>query len=272
MFGDREPQRLYGAEITDTGFSFAIKLKLFELILSDLNEACKQKLLTIKKSIIGNFVVFNLDLPLITYPNKYKRRADLKALNICVDKINFLLELFNLYLFKNLADDFYLSDKPQLISLGTGSQPSDYPFIFVLHTNFSPTAIDLISKENFLVNSFQECEAIVFDRYLRLFEPRSREYKKALSRPKAFEGISIEKDKKNKNYYATDVYIRFNNLVPYFKVPGICACLSAPPDSFKKNGQLRSHNIFSSLELITMLTAVIVFWNKVLELPHQKIS
>jgi hypothetical protein len=59
--------------------------------------------------------------------------------------------------------------------------------------------------------------------------------------------------------------------VPQFSVPGNCACLGENPDTFSYSRGMYSHNLDSTLQQMTMLTAVVTFWNDVLKPLQEEI-
>jgi hypothetical protein len=78
----------------------------------------------------------------------------------------------------------------------------------------------------------------------------------------------FEKETKNKSIFYSGMFgvvakVRDSG-VPHFSVPGNCACLGENPDTFSYSRGIDSHNLDSTLQQMTMLVAVVTFWNKVL--------
>ncbi len=250
---DTRPRRMWGAEITDTGFNFVIKEALYNYFLeSDKFKENQFDLSQMTKEIIGEVVVFNITLPLINYPNLRRDKLNHKALNRCVKQISFLLNLLNQEFEDSFDNCFYFNNELQLVTIETGCAVDSYLGYFHIGASFSREARTLLKEKTISNSDFPDLEEITYKRYLRLSENRKREYERAITHLRNAGG----------DVYS--IHVGISDGVPYFKVPGSCACLGAPSDQFILDGNLHDHNMDHSLQIITMLTALICFWNNVL--------
>ena len=249
---DTRTRKIWGAEISATGFNIVIKKALYNYILeSDKFKESHFDLTQIKKNIIGEIVVFYITLPLINYPNRRRDKLNHKALNECVKQIRLLLNLLNQEFEDNFDDSFYLNDEPQLIMIDITSFQGYTHGNFYIGANFSTEAIILLAEKTISNSDFPELEEITYERYLRLFENKKRDYDRDMTHLR------------NAGSEVFSIHVGISGGVPYFKVPGECA-LGAPPDEFANTGNIYGYNINNYIQFITMFTALICFWNNIL--------
>ncbi len=207
-----------------------------------------------------DFVVLSFPLPFITYPNYSHKKLNWKALNVTAERLGIFFEL--LYLYINFEADtvkkaYMNQEHPQLLSINVGFHQADgkqYPYI---GTHFSPKARALL-QEIPKSTDFSEVLKTTYEQHLSLIESNKREFRQ---HKKMFQ----KSDGNN-----TSLSIGFTGSVPIFTVPGSCACLGSDPDNFSETGTLIQHNIFSSLELITMILLLINFDHEILEPLYKK--
>lgn len=249
---DTRPRKIWGAEITATGFNFVIKKALYNYLLeSDKFKENHFDLSQIPKNIIEEVVVFNITLPLINYPNRRRDKLNFKALNKCVDQISLVLRLLNQEFEIQSDHNFYLGEDPQLMTISTSYSTNDIHNLFIISAGFSTGAYKLFDNDNIYDADFSECEKITFERYLRLSENEKSKYEKAISN---FE-VKSQTD--------CSIYNDPTDQKPRFKIPGKDICLGDPKEH-TYDGYLYDCNLESSLQVVTMLTALICFWNNVL--------
>lgn len=250
---DTRPRKVWGAEITATGFNFVISIGLYNYFLeSDKFRESHFELSQIPKKIIGEAVVFDITLPLITYPNRRRDKLNPKALNKCFGQISLLLGLLNQEFEINFENSFYFSNDPQLMTISTDHTNDNFHNLFKISAGFSTEAIKLFSNDAINDADFSECEKITFERHLRLTENEKRKYERAMG--------NLE----NKSLTDCSIYIGIIDQTPYFKIPGNNNCLGATREQYSDDGYLFEGEMETSLQIITMLTALIYFWNNIL--------
>lgn len=258
--GQRE---MYRVEVKESMFCFSVTKLLFEYWCSLFtNQEFLSGFLAIRREEGDSLVTFFVDLPVITYPNCLHKHLDRKALLLCVKKISLLLEIFN-WLFPkevefNNQDErrfsgLFISEDPQLVLIETSYIPERQWHACPIEVGYDDHICELLAKTFTKNTKILLCEEAAFTLYYSLSTERKRDFEKAKKEFEKYRGESM------------DFIVRVREMgVPQFIVPGNCACLGENPDSFKSDRGMSSHNLDTPLAQLTMLTAVVSFWNDVL--------
>lgn len=249
------PCEIYRIHISDDVIIFTVRDTLVDDILVKVTrKEVLDTFLAIDRTREGRAVYFSVKLPFITFPNYAHKGIDWKSLRECAEKISILLFLFNMYFDGKKSNEiFHMSKSPQLIVIATSYYKTEDMHACPMELGFCE-AIAVLLKETYKVETSIDAsvhEAMLV--YLKLTSKTKREF---------------EKEKKYfKNSYRgmLGVIARVRDSgVPHFSVPGNCACLGENPDTFSYSRGVYSHNLDSTLQQMTMLVAVVTFWNKVL--------
>ncbi len=257
------PFEMYRIEVKGSSLCFAITKSLFKHFCNSVTEkSFLDNFLALRREERDRLVTFFIDLPCITYPNYVHKSLDYAALSLCAKKISSLLGLFN-WIFPKKSDfkdksieeclEFFISKDPQLVCIETSySQGKDYHACPV-EVGYNNSICELLSKTYKEDTDFLKCEEVAFMMYQSLSTNRKRDFEKAKKEFDSYHGGF------------TDFKVRVRQSgTPHFIVPGNCACLGENPDNFKHNRGMFSHNLDTPLQQITLLTAIVSFWNDVL--------
>ncbi len=223
--------------------------------LKDVGSVTKEIFLSISYKEVTDVVVLSFPLPIITYPNYPHKKLNWEELNATTEKLAIFFELMYLYInFEEVAKGNHCINKehPQLLSINAGfscNENRQYPLI---EAHFSPKA-KILLNDILPFMDFGNILNMTYEQYLFLTESCNSEYKKQMR--------LFQKSGGGNNYLS----IILNGSVPIFTVPGSSTSLGSDPDKFAGDGILRSHNMDSSLQLITMILLLINFDHEVLE-------
>lgn len=249
------PFETYRIEMNGSAFCFVITKEFFEYICTMVTQVeVRTDFLAIRREEGDQLVTFFVDLPFITYPNYAHKSLDWEILRSCAEQISLLL-----YLFNHLSSEegnFFLTKDPQLLCVETTYRSDTNFHACALEVGYSEDICNLLSKKYIQDTVIHSCEESTFKMYYSLFSKRKREFEKAKKDFGKYRG----------GFMGITVKVRKGG-VPHFVVPGNCACLGANPDEFKYQRDMYSHNLDTSLQQMTMLAAIVSFWNDVLK-PH----
>lgn len=265
MFGyllEKNPPEIYRMDVVENAITLTIKSNLYKYIL----EYIKRKelindLLAIKRIEEGDHVIFLIDLPYISLPNLSHKKLDWDALGLCVEKMSILLYIVNFYFYEPLSEEFCLSKQPQLMIISSGYSKKREMHGCPLELGFCEhIAICLAKKYTKEIDCISSIERAA-DSYLRLSSVSKSEFEKER---KNFVSVSG-------GMFGITVKVRDCG-VPQFSVPGNCACLGENPETFRYSRDMFSHNLDSTLQQVTMIVAIITFWNDVLRPLYEENS
>jgi hypothetical protein len=265
MFGyvlKDNPCEIYRIHISENVIIFTVRDNLVDDIVEKVNrKEVIDTFLAIDRAREGKVVYFSVKLPIITFPNYAHKGIDWKSLGECAEKISTLLFLFNMYFDgKNSNEIFYLSNSPQLMIVSTGYSKTRDMHACPMELGFSEEIAQKLVKKYCKHTSIGTAVHEAMTTYLKLSTKTKREF---------------EKEIKNKSMFHSGMFgvvamVRDSG-VPQFSVPGNCACLGENPDTFSYSRGMYSHNLDSTLQQMTMLTAVVTFWNDVLKPLQEEI-
>lgn len=251
-----DPREIYRVNISENVIVFTVRRELVDDILVKVTrKELIDSLLAIARTEEGNIVDFSVTLPFITFPNYAHKGVDWEALGKCANEVRILFWLFNLYLSDDwFESSFKLSDMPQLMAIATQYSKDRDMHACPMEVGFSEKIAQLLKekfeKQTTVDVAINEGGSV----YLKLTEKTKRSFAK-------------EKKYLKRHYGGMSrvvAYVRDSG-VPQFSVPGNCACLGANPDSFQDERDMYSHNLDSTLQQMTMLVAVVTFWNEILK-------
>ncbi len=251
MFGyllRNEPAEIYRLNLSGEGF----EVKCSRTLLEDIfNNTRNEEMLTLLKGIDfredgQDCRIASITLPYINFPNLSHKKADWEAMTYATRQLGTLLEQMNCRL--EDCSRFSMSNQPQLIAFDCWCSEGAAP----IAVGFSPLARKLLVRHwkegGPLLNVQQKMTTC----HERLSATRKRD---------AFRVIKDSKRPFPKLFGNATAGIRKEEGTPSFTVPGNCACLGANPDRFKLDGDIDSHNMDTPLQLLTMMTGVVSFWN-----------
>lgn len=258
MFGyvlRNNPSEIYRINIFENVITFTVRDTLVEDILKKVTRKEMLDGFAAIESVKEEGVVyFSIKLPFITFPNYAHKGIDWKTLGVCAEKISLLLYLFNMYLDDRIHEElFCLSNNPQLMIIATGYSKTREIHACPMELGFSEDIAQRLAKKYQKGASIDEAVHTATLVYLKLSSITKRDFEKDKKRFESMDGGMF------------DVVVKVRDSgVPQFSVPGSCACLGENPDTFKYSRYMHSHNLDSTLQQMTMLVAVIIFWDKVL--------
>jgi hypothetical protein len=197
----------------------------------------------------GGLVTFSIPLPYITYPNLRHLKTNWEQMWEAGNTLGFLLNFINWLdpQETNLAG-LVLSKKPQLVLINCWSNKNTMGGSPV-EAGFSPEAKEIIMANWPKGTIFSEVQRKMIECHEQLSSPIKRVFDKNVSSA-------------NYSLYSNCVAAMQEGGVPYFSVPGNCACLGENSDSFKREGGISPHNMDNPLQLLTMFTGVVSLWNE----------
>lgn len=247
----------YRIEISDNGFLFIINEAFFSHIFGLLSKNERVSIFALERRHGEGLVTFPINLPFITFPNHAHKKIDWENLELSAGSMSELLWVFNGYLHEEETANkpFALSDDPQFMLIQTVVGRGEDKSACQIAAGFSEGSVKALEETYPRPVYFKDHVDTMYSLYLRLSESQKRKYKRS---------FLLSSNRYNQGFIGVSFLIREGG-VPQFQVPGDCACLGASPDYFKENWEITDHNVDSSLQLITMLTGVVLFWNEVLK-------
>lgn len=246
------PFETYRIEVKGSAFCFVITRAFFEYICTIVTRVeVRTDFLAIRREEGDRLVTFFVDLPFITYPNYAHKSLDRGILRSCAEQVSLLLYLFSH--FSPEEGSYFLSKDPQLLCVVTTYRSDTNFHACALEVGYSQDICKLLSKKYTQDTVIHSCEESAFNMYYSLSSKRKREFEKAEKDFGEYRG----------GFMGITVVVRKGG-VPHFVVPGNCACLGANPDEFKYQRDMYSHNLDTPLQQMTMLAAIVSFWNDVL--------
>ena len=237
--------QLYSALLADYGFEVKLSESLYKEIKARLNNSVRGLIETTPKTLLGGVMTFHYDLPFIDLKGGGKKQIGWEALNLQTERIGALFDMANFFFWKeHFQDGLALSADDQLLNIEVG-QRGDYSHIAV---GFSPLAVRLMSGLQGEIQIPDGAE-IAMTYYNRLSCKTKAEFDREMSRIST--GASYMS--------GATAYIRDskNKHVPQFSVPGNCACMGNNPDDYKYESVVTPHNMDTSLQVMSMLAAVV---------------
>ena len=250
------PSEIYRMDYSEGVISITIKKSLHNALLEKVTrEEFLSQLSFIERKEVNETVSFLIRFPFITFPNYAHKGIDWKVLGECSESISLLLWLLHLYFGNNdIEESFFLSDEPQLVLIGTGYSKERDMHACPMEVGFSETISQLLAKKYQTETHSKESAREAFLVYLKLSSRTKR----------AFDKEEKELGRYSAGMFGVTAYVRDSG-VPQFSVPGNCACLGENPDTFRYSRDMHSHNLDTTLQQMTMLVAVVTFWNKTLK-------
>lgn len=250
---ENEIPQIYLLNVSSSGIEVIITKSLYSNIFKKL-KVTKELFSNIKHKEINKSVILTFPLPFITYPNFSHKALNWEVLNMSANGLAFFLQLMYQYIdFEEVArGEYYLNQEyPQLLSINVGFIGDGClgPYI---EAHFSQKAKMLLSNLQPSMN-FGGILSKTYEQYLSLTESRNNEHKRQM---KLFQKSGGRE---------TFLSVTLNGPAPIFTVPGSCTSLGSDPEKFLENGMLLSHNMESSLQLITMILLLINFDHEILE-------
>jgi hypothetical protein len=249
------PCEIYRIHISEDVIIFTVRDTLVDDILVKVTrKEVIDTFLAINGTREGKAFYFSVKLPFITFPNYAHKGIDWKSLGECAEKISTLLFLFNMYFGAKKSNEiFHISKSPQLMLIGTSYSKTRDMHASPMELGFCEVIATLLKETYKVETSIDTAVHEAMLTYLKLSTKTKREF---------------EKETKNKSIFYSGMFgvvakVRDSG-VPHFSVPGNCACLGENPDTFSYSRGIDSHNLDSTLQQMTMLVAVVTFWNKVL--------
>lgn len=250
------PSEIYRMDYSDGILSITIKKSLYDAMLEKVTrEEFLSQLSFIERKEGDETLSFLIRLPFISFPNYAHKGINWEALGECSENMSLLLWLLHIYFGeKNLEESFFLSDEPQLVLIGTGYSRERDMHACPMEVGFSETISQLLAKKYQTETVIEESVREAFLVYLKLSSQTKRGFDKEIKQLVRYPG----------GMFDVTVKVRDSG-VPQFAVPGNCACLGENPDEFRYSRDMHSHNLDSTLQQMTMLVAVVNFWNKTLK-------
>lgn len=257
----KNPLEIYRITIDNDVISFTITKALFDALSTFVTRIeVRDRLFAIDRKEEGDVVSFLVTLPFITFPNFAHKGINWRVLGECSEKVSLLLWLINIYLEpKESSEPFFLSDKPQLMAVATSYSKEREMHACPMEVGFSESATILLNQKYQKVTSVDVAAHEAARVYLRLSAKSKKEFEKEMKYLKHSQS----------GMFGVIAMVRDSG-VPQFSVPGNCACLGENPDRFRDSRDMCSHNLDSTLQQMTMLVAVVTFWNKFLTHLYQK--
>jgi len=246
---------LYQINFVDDRFDFTVSEAYYFFLLEKIKqEEWKKALHALPKKQSNGLVVFSIYLPFITFPNYQDKRIHWDVIKECAKQISLILRTCNLN-FKDVDYTPYaLNANKQLMAIETGfSNNGDY-VVSPISIGFSKHAVQL------LADTYKN-GAIFGDHAKAVLRVHSRLSETSQS---GLEERSATLKKYGADFMGMTVGIRPGG-TPHFIVPGNCACLGANPSEFMEDCEMYSHSLDNPLQQMTMLVAVVIFWNEVLK-------
>lgn len=266
MFGyvlRNNPCEIYRMHISENVIIFTVR----DTVVDDIVKKVTRKEMidefqAIDRMREGKAFYFSINLPFITFPNHAHKSLNWKALGKCAEKISLLFYLFNMYFDDSSKnEDFYLSDNLQLLTVATGYSKTRDMHACPMQLCFSEEIAQKLAKKYRRETSIDVAVREASLVYLSLSSKTKRDFEKG------------KKDFGSGYSGMFDVVAKVRDSgVPQFSVPGNCACLGENPDTFRYSYGMYSHNLDSTLQQMTMLVAVVTFWNEVLRPLHKEYS
>jgi hypothetical protein len=256
------PCEKYRIHISENVIIFTVRDTLVDDILQKVTrKEVLDNFLAIDRTREGKAVYFSVKLPFITFPNYAHKGIDWKSLGECAEKISVLLFLFNMYFNGKKSNEiFHLSNSPQLMLIATSYSKTRDMHACPMELGFCEAIATLLKETYKVETSIDTAVHEAMMTYLKLSTKTKREF---------------EKETKNKSVFYSGMFGVVSKVrdsgVPQFSVPGNCACLGENPDTFRYSRGMHSHNLDSTLQQMTMLVAVVTFWNEVLKPLQQEI-
>lgn len=250
------PQEIYRIHVTDNAIVFTVKKEVFQDIIENVTrEEVIECFLGITRKEEGEFMYFYIYLPFITFPNYAHKGIDWEILGKSANEAQTLLFLLNTYFFsKEKNDSLYLSDNPQLMIIATIYSKTRDMHACPLELGFSEDIAKTMKRVYEKETHFEMIERESLLTYLKLSSKTKRSFEKEKERLVGSPG----------GMFGVIAMMRSCG-IPQFSVPGNCACLGENPDTFSYSRDMFSHNLDSTLQQMTMLVAVVAFWNEVLK-------
>lgn len=259
MSREENPQEVYSLKITEGGFAFKIKEALYQHFLALIkNEGILKPLLEIPRTTVGDLCVFDIVLPFVDFSSTENKGLDWGNLVKCSKQLGVLFMLTNDILTeeeKNL--DLCLSSNIQLMNITTVYRSDARFHACPMSVVFSKRAHDLLHENYTKDTVISLCEEKALDFYFGLSADSKDDFTKNKTEYLEYGGGA----------FGVKAMVRYQG-VPAFTVPGNCACLGANPDEFKYSRDIRSHNLDTSLQQMSMLASVVTLWNEVLRPLH----
>lgn len=254
------PLEIYRMDYSLGILSITIKKSLWNEILKQTNEEILIRLSCIERKEENEIISFLIKLPFISFPNYAHKGIDWEVLGICSENISLLFWLLNLcFGEKDFEESFFLSHERQLVLIGTSYSKERVMHACSMEVGFSETISQLLAKKYQTEISIEDAVREAFLVYLKLSSKTKRAFDKEIKQLVRYSGGMFDVTAKVRD-----------SGVPQFSVPGNCACLGENPDTFSYSRDMHSHNLDSTLQQMTMLVAVVVFWNKTLKPLYQE--
>lgn len=238
-------QQLYLVSLSDGGFEITLSQALYHQMQSTANTVAKDLMDATPITLLDGVLTFYYDLPFINFSIGGKKQIKWGALNMQTQRMGALLGIANrFFMEERFQSSLDLSSENQLLNIEVG-QHGEYCHIEV---GFSPLAVQLMSS---LVGQTQipDGAKTAMTYYNRLTCRTKAKFKEAMSK------IST----RNSSMFDAAAYIRDerDGHVPQFSVPGNCACMGNNPDDYKYESVITPHNMDTSLQVMSMLAAVV---------------